>query len=139
MNKENLDRIIQTLEENSSEKDAYFEFTYENDDYCHIKSNQDGILVFAKELLRSVEDFEEMSHTQYASIDIKTNDWFIDGNVFAPYIEPIYCTRGKIINKPTTKETFKDRATGYLILGFFILLVGCGIIGFVEILSWIFN
>jgi hypothetical protein len=137
MKEEDLNSVIEILSRNVSEENAHFEFTYDDNEYCHVRSNIDGILIFTKELLSTVYDFKENHENLKKGIPIKTSDWFInDDDFFAPFITPLYVEIKKIKRIEPYKETLKDKLLPYfLMLCLLIFIIGF-FSGIFQLLSW---
>ncbi len=142
MKEEELNKVIQVLEQNSSDKNAFFEFDYdEMPDYGCIRANKDGIITYAKELLRATKEFKfDSEHKENEkNVKIKTGDWYVDDEFILPYINPVFKKRIDLEKKKPIKETLKSRITGVIAILTLISIIGCIVVGFVTIVNWIFN
>ena len=138
MKEEDLDKVIGILEQNSSEEDAHFEFTFDNDDFFHIKSNKEGIILFSKEILKTIKGFKNTQDVSRNIVNLSYSSWLINNDIFAPYVEPVYERRENIITSEPEKTTWKAKFFSYLLVIILLVVVASFLIGFIEILNWIF-
>lgn len=134
-----LNKTITILENHCNVDEAYFEFDYYDPDYVTIKSNKDGLMAFSLELIKACSKFDQLNGKENLYMNIK--DWFVDeDNVFAPVITPFYSSRQDIMSKPLPKkkEPFAYHLTSIGLSALLCIIVGCFIIGFIQILMWIF-
>ncbi len=138
MELKDLNNTISLLESHCDTNDAYFEFDY-SPDYVTIKSNKDGLMAFSLELIKAYSRFDQLDKKESLYMNMK--DWFVDeDNIFAPVITPFYSVRQDIKSnpQPKKKDSFADRLTSIVLGALLCILVGCFIIGLIQILIWIF-
>lgn len=58
-----LDEIIKRFEEMSSQEDAYFDSSY-NEDFGYAKGNRDGLILYATEFLKAARAIENKKFEQ---------------------------------------------------------------------------
>lgn len=141
MKEEYLNKIIEVLEKNSSEDDAYFEYTYdeETDENYLIKSNKEGIKMFALELLKVANNFNEFKQddNKLQSIKLDAKDWFIGDEVMPTFIEPLFINRNEVVKPKHDQHSWKDNLIGFGIMAFLTLCVVSAIIGFITLIGMI--
>ena len=137
MEKEELNRIIEKIENNNSKDKAFFGVhSMENGDEAYIKANKNGLELFAVELLKaSLKSDEIIEDSEKSIITFDPKEKWITGNIWIGYIEP------KIEDRIDVKEelynrTWKDKIVEYgcfTIIGIGILIFIAGIF---AVLSW---
>ncbi len=139
MKEEDLNKVIDILEQNSSEEDAYFEFTYGNDDFFHVKSNKDGIVLFSKEILKTISSFSNTHNIERNYIKMNSSIWLRNDNIFAPFVEPVYVKRKDIeLSNTEEKQPWKDKIVLIILVLVLIIFVIGFITGIVQIFHRIF-
>jgi len=137
LEKEELNRIIESLENSSSKVKASFGLHYrDGEDEMHIKANKDGFELFAAELLKVSRDSEDIiKNTEKNYIEFGyLNEW-IDGELIA-YIKPISENRNEIKQEEPIARNYKDDALQFgCILGIGILILSI-CVGFYTIVKW---
>jgi len=145
MKKQELNTIIDILELNSSEEKGYIDLDYdpiENNgeelSSC-IRSNKDGLLLLARELLVSFRKINE-SKNEIDIIKINGGDWFgHDIKESFSIIKPIYKFREDIvISKPYT-ETLKDKLAPFFLMITLLLFIIGVLGGIFQIIVWTKN
>jgi len=63
MTDKELDEIIKRFEEMSSQEDAYFDSSY-NEDFGYAKGNRDGLILYATEFLKAARAIENRKFEQ---------------------------------------------------------------------------
>lgn len=137
MTKEDLNKIIEQLEKQSSKDKATFGLYFEdNEDEMHIKANKDGFELFACELLKASRDSEDVIQNQEKNyIDIGFNEKWIEGELIS-YIKPISESRTDKITDKRYKESFKDTVFKYGCLVIIGIIIFSLIIGIYTVFSW---
>lgn len=139
MTKEELDKIIESIEQGYLESEAYFDSEF-NEDFGMAKGNKVGLILYAKEFLKAAKSIDERkfdeSETEIYNPDFK---WIkgIDSNPFE-YIEVTRKLPGEIHDKKGYNESWKDKLFN---LGCLILLVFAIILTFVGLfhfIKWLF-
>jgi hypothetical protein len=137
LNPEQLQGVIDSLQKTSDEKTALFSLDDVGQDQYVINANEQGLHLFASELLQASLQLREFAGDSNKTISLDTNVcWKMGHN----YISTI---------KATSKESFSDTATTdlnpwkdrlYTIGCFSILalLVISTIVGLIVIMKWIF-
>lgn len=142
MKNDDLNTIIEILELNSSEEKGYIDLDYDpienNADELSscIRSNKDGLLLFAKELLKGFRKIND-SKNEIDLIKIDGGDWLgHDIKDSVSLIKPIYKMRDDIeISKPYI-EKWSDKLVPYLLI-FGLLLFIIGVLGGIfQIIGW---
>ena len=145
MKKQELNTIIDILELNSSEEKGYIDLYYDSIEINEerfssgIRSNKEGLLLFAKELLIGFRKIDN-SKNEIDIIKIDGGDWFgHDIKDSTSFIKPIYKTRDDIeISKPYI-EKWNDKLVPYFLM-FGLLLFIIGVVGGVfQIIDWSIN
>lgn len=142
--KEELDIIIEKLEAMSSVEDAFFLYDYEvsikKSGFIH--SNKEGLILYAKELLKASKRFEDfkLNKSEEETIFLETSDWYLHGKKrIIPYIKPIYKSR-KLLKEPISfKEKIKEKISLISYFLTIIIIVGLVFIGFLQTIDWIKN
>lgn len=137
MRKEELSKIIEQLENQSSKDKATFGLHFrENEDEMHIKANKDGFELFACELLKASRDSEEVINNKEKNyIDFGFKENWIEGELIA-YIKPISENRSDKTEDKPYKESFKDAVFRYGCLAAIGLIILSVIIGIYTIFTW---
>jgi hypothetical protein len=140
MTNEDLDKIIDIIEEECSESEAYFDSEI-NEDFGIAKGNKSGLLLYAKEFLKAVVEIDkrkfEEGEMEVYNPDFKWIDG-IDSNPFR-YIQITKKLRGEIKdNKQTEKESWKSKLfrIGCVVIIIFALILT--LIGFITFMKWTF-
>lgn len=142
MKKEELNKIIETLESSHSMDDAYVAiYQYGDDpDESYAKANKEGLALLAIQLLKGSRDFDEIvANDEESVIPIDYNEEWIDGDVFIKYVKPVD-KKGKLIREEEASHegTFLDKLLPFGCIGVIILIVISTIIGLISIFNWIF-
>ncbi len=138
MNKAELDKMIQKIENENPKDKAFFGVHYINDDddLC-IKANKYGLELFANELLKASRDANEIIESDDKNfINFDYKEKWITGDIWIRYIEPKAEDRVDLIEEKH-KKTWKDNAAEkgcLLTIGLVILIF---IIGIKTVFSWI--
>ncbi|UUC44741.1 hypothetical protein [Flavobacterium cerinum] len=143
MEKEELDKIIQSLTNNNAEDKASFGLYYgegEDEDEMHIKANKEGFELFAAELLKASRDSETIiNNTEKNYIDFEWRKEWMSGEMIA-YIKPVSEARNEIKEDTTPHvESFKDKMFKYGCLSLIAIVVIGAVIGFYTIFRWLFG
>ncbi len=141
MKEEDLNKVIQILEQNSSEEDAYFEFYFEDlPDFETIQANKDGLIVYAISLLKATKQFE-LRNLQREEGDIdnlikfEIGAWYANESDSLPYIKPIFQKRNEIVKPQIYKATWKETIyESGCVLGLIILIIVI-VVGFLVIFN----
>lgn len=141
MEERDLNKIIETLDKNSSKDNGYFDLDYksfnEEEEFSScIRSNKDGLPLYAKELLISLRKIND-SNDKIESIRINGEEWLgYDIKGSASLIRPIYKSRKEIDCSNPYKKSIKDKLTPYIFLLLVTLFI-MGILGGIfQIISW---
>ncbi|QRM90060.1 hypothetical protein FG167_12735 [Lacinutrix sp. WUR7] len=141
MKDEELNKIIDILEINGSEEHGYFDLDYERvntkgeEFSACIRTNKDGIVLFAKELLISLKTMNNLKEKNEV-IKIEGKDWLgYDIKDMCSLIQPIYKNRSEInISKPY-KSSFKDNLVGWSFMFLLGVMIVLSIIGIIQIIN----
>ncbi len=140
MTKEELQKIINSFDEETLKKQAVFGVSQYGggSDESFIRANKQGLELFALKLLKSARDTEMvLSSKEKNIIPLNYDENWIDENsdTFIQYIEPI-------ADSQKSKVNIKNNLTNKIItLGFqigFIFLIITILIGIGTIIGWIF-
>ncbi len=141
MKEEGLNKVIEILERNSSEDDAYFEYTYdeETEETYVIKSNKDGLKTFALELLKIANSFSEFKNNdkKFQPIKLDVKEWFIGDEVMPTFIEPLFINRNEMVVPKPFEHSWKDDFFGFGLILFLTICVVLAIIGFITLIGMI--
>ncbi len=143
LNQEELQQIIEKFDESNLKKNALFGIfqTSEFGDEYFIKANEEGLLVFVLQLLKSTQTSikqKDNLHQELLHLDV-TEDW-IDENstVIIEYIEFNSKEQADLTFNTPIKESFKDQLLPYgcllIVISLFILVI----IGLSTVFDWIF-
>lgn len=141
MKKEELNKIIESLESSNSIDDAYLAlYQYGGGpDESFAKANKEGLELLAVQLLKASRDFEEIvADDEKNVIPLDYEEDWIDGDIFIQYVEPVDKKGKQIREEESHKETFFDRLVPFGCIGGIILIVISAIIGLISIFKWIF-
>jgi len=142
MKEEELNKVIKILEANSSEKDAFFMYDYE-DDFIKdgfIHANKDGLVLFAKELLKGVEKFDEvrLNNEKEKSIYLEVSGWYFWMKKSPkPHIKPLFKSREILIEPKSTKQKIRERLSKFSYILFIAGIIFLVFAGFFNVLDWI--
>lgn len=138
MNKEELNHIIEELESNNSNDEAYFAINQYGGgvDESYIQANKAGLELLAAQLLKVSIEFDDPSVVNGGRI----NSWdyhqsWLGGEIFIEYIQPVEKRQEKIAT--VYNPNFIQRLL--LPIGCFgiaIILVGTFIAGIVTVIGW---
>lgn len=109
LNKDNLQKIIDELEETNSKEDAYFGiFKYGNSpDKSYIKGNKQGLELYAAKLLKASRDVNEaVADKEKALIPVDFHETWLDGETKIQYIEPSIRSREQVKAVPDSPVHF---------------------------------
>lgn len=130
-----LSEIIEHLEQNTSKEDGYFELCEEDEGYIlYIKSNNDGLKLFATELLKAAAEIEKNeSIPNKIKLNINENEEWFEGF-------PIeYVKQANRDTKPKNYEqTFSDKMKGFDCVVIGIIVLTAMFIGFKTMFNWLF-
>jgi len=137
LKKEDLNKIIEQLENQSSKDTATFGLYFQdNEDEMHIKANKDGFELFACELLKASRDSEDVIKNKEKNyIDFGFKEKWIEGELIG-YIKPISESRTDKIKDKPYKESFKDSVFKYGCLVIIGVIIFSIIIGIYSIFTW---
>lgn len=131
MTNKELEEIIKEFEKISSEEDAYFGSSY-NEDFGYAKGNRDGLILYAIEFLKAARDIDNRKFEEGDKEMYNPNFSWIknpNANPFR-YIQVTHKKRSEIAEtEKLNKDTWKDKAIGIgciaiLIFGIFLIFVG---------------
>jgi hypothetical protein len=137
LEKDELQKIINHLESNSSKEEAYFGiFQYGGGpDESFVKANKQGLELFAADMLKASRDANDiLADKEKTIIPLDFEEDWIDGDTFVQYVEP---SIEKKENVPYIR-TWRDQAQEYFFVGILLLVVTSIIVGFITIISWFF-
>ena len=130
-----LSEIIAHLEQNTSKENGYFELCEEDEGYIlYIKSNKDGLKLFATELLKAADEIEKNElFPNKIKLDINENEEWFEGF-------PIeYVKQTNRDSEPNNYEqTFSDKMKGFGCVVIGIIVVIAMFIGFKTMFNWLF-
>lgn len=144
MNTPGLRAVIQQLKETNLKENAYLGFFYNDDDCetCYIKANKEGLELYATKLLEASLEMDRRAFVENKkevfNLSLK---WFVKHSDFEfSFIELVQKTKDEIIGpiKKEYNQTWKDKLSGYGILGCFILALISMFTGIVVIITWFF-
>lgn len=141
MKKEELNKIIESLESSCSMDDAYIAmYQYGGGpDESFAKANKEGLELLAVQFLKASRDFDEIVNDDEKNvIPLDYEEDWIDGDIFIQYVEPVDKTGKQIKEEKPQDETFFDRLVPFGCIGGIILIVISAIIGLISIVKWIF-
>lgn len=140
MNKEELNRIIELLENSNSKEEAYFSIQEygggPNESF--IKANKDGLELYAAQLLKASLNSDEIINDEIKNlIPLEYEEGWIEGETFIHYVEPI---DGKEIDNEKEKynETFIDKLIPIGCIIILLVIIVSAIVGVVSIFKWLF-
>ena len=140
MNKEELNRIIELLENSNSKEEAYFAIQEygggPNESF--IKANKDGLELYAAQLLKASLNSDEIINDEIKNlIPLEYEEGWVEGEIFIHYVEPI---DGKEIDneKEKYKETFIDKLIPIGCITILLVIIVSAIVGVVSIFKWLF-
>ncbi len=138
MDKIELEKIIEKLEQNVSEENGTFGLYYrDGEDECHIKANKDGFELFAIELLKASKNAESIIENKEKDyIPLGFNSKWLEGEVMIAYIKPILEKRGEMIADKTHIPTIKDDLLKFGCFAILGILAISLIIGIYTIITW---
>lgn len=140
MEKQELDKIINLLENNNSKDIASFGFYFrEGEDEMHLKANPSGLELFAAKLLKASRDAIEISQSEKNYIPIGFDEKWIQGDQMLSYIKPVIENRQAIKTDFPKEKTIKDKVLQWgclILIGIIILSI---IIGLITIFNWFFT
>ena len=143
MNKQELQSIIDQLTANYSEANAFFGILQYGGgvDESYIEANEEGLTLFAIELLKASRDAQNLADAideKVYIIELHDDVWLKEGDVSINYIKPSLAKRSQRTAKEEYRETWKDVGLAYGCLG----LIGVGfvltLIGLITTIQWIF-
>lgn len=130
-----LSEIITHLEQNTSKENGYFELCEEDEGYMiYIKGNNDGLKLFATELLKAAAEIEKSeSIPNKIKLNINENEEWFEGF-------PIeYVKQANRDTKPNNYEqTFSDKMKGFGCVVIGIIVLTAMFIGFKTMFNWLF-
>lgn len=140
MTNEELDKIIDRIEQDCLESEAYFDSDF-NADFGMAKGNKVGLLLYAKEFIKAARSIDErkfdQGETEVYNPDFK---WIMneDANPFQ-YIKVTRKLPGEIHNKGNEqKQSWKGKLYGVgcvVLLIFTLILI---LVGLYQFIKWIF-
>ena len=145
MKREDLISVKKILEKELDEsQEAYFGVYY-LDDYCNtfIKANKKGVVMFTKELLDILRDFDFhlSKEDHYATIKFKKGEWFDKkAPINLGWVEPLNKTRVKILEE--NESYFKSNKKWYhktlefIVNGLIKVFI---LIGFIQTIIWLYK
>lgn len=135
MSNQELEEIIQKLESLNKEEDAFFGvYQYGGaPDESYIKGNKEGLIRFAKELLKSSAKKVDLENKTYYTLE--DNDW-IDGmsDVYIDYIEVVDSTT---YFKSIENNNQSHSGIAFGCLFFAVVILTVFVIGIITIIKWI--
>ena len=137
----NEKEIIDTLDSDSSEKESFFGFCYEEhyQDNEHIKANRDGLIRFASFLLRIAYNIEpKKSESSENVFPIDQSFSLPNEGLLIHYIKLIDKKKSDYSVEPEEKTSWKDQIIPIGCIGIVILFIISGIIGIGTIIQWLF-
>lgn len=142
MKKEELNKIIESLESSNSVDDAHLAiYQYGGGpDESYAKANKEGLELLAVQLLKASRDFDEIVNDDEKNIILLDyeEDW-LKGDVFIHYVEPVD-KAGKPLKRKNEAytEKFSDQLVPLGCFGIILIIVISTIVGLVSIFNWIF-
>lgn len=142
MNKNDLQDIIDKLQKEDRKEKAYFGiFEYgSRSSESYIKSNKQGLELFALELLKAARDTEELlkNETEKSIFPLGFDEDWVDNNcsTYIQYIEPTKEIRTNVKQVPYV-ETWKDKTMKYGCICAFLMVIISVIVGIMTIVRWI--
>ncbi len=136
MNDQKLEELIHDLESLNDEGNAYFGIQQYGGgpDESFVQGNREGLIRFAKELLKASTKTEEIDGKIIYLIDDE-NEWIDDmSEVGIDYIEKVDVSGDFLENSPSTN---RDGMTGIGCIIAFVLIIMLVIIGVVTVFSWL--
>ena len=142
MKENQLKDLINSLEFEDTNEDAYLGIFYQHED-TFIRANSKGILKLVTSLLKSLKDFDfHLSKEDHFSIiKLDKGNWFDKEGIIIDCIEPTNETRNEINKVYKNEDTSKwyDSVTSFFFAFFFIFLIISFFTGVFTTLKWSYN
>ncbi|NLT49611.1 MAG: hypothetical protein GXX85_01685 [Ignavibacteria bacterium] len=142
MNKEELTKIIDQIEDKSKSKDTTFGiFVYGGgEDESYIKANKQGLELFAVNLLKAACEIDEksgLSENLKIPLDYEA-DWIDkESSIFLQYVE-LSEKKPEYVKNENDKDNWKERALRFGCLAGLFIIVSVFILGMVSFFKILF-
>ena len=137
MEKEELNKIIEKIENENSKEKAFFGIhNLEAGDELFIRANKYGLELFANELLKASRNTDEIiGNSKKNILTFDPKEKWITGDIWVAYIEPKAENRIDIKDEPYVRN-WKDKIVEYGFLTILGLIVLIFIVGVKAVFSW---
>lgn len=140
LDREELNRIIELLENTNSKEDAYLALHQYGGgtDESFAKANKEGLELFAAQLLKASLESENIINDEKKNIiPLDYDEEWIDGDIFIQYIEPTN-KKGHEAKEGLYKETIFDKLIPIGCIGGLVVIIVSAVVGIISIFKWIF-
>ncbi|ARV08643.1 hypothetical protein BTO05_02930 [Winogradskyella sp. PC-19] len=128
-----LDQIIKILGESAHQNEAYFGIT--GNDFPDIQANEDGLIPFARQLLKAVKLFEDRKLNNNESIPINKGNWcYLYGAL--ENVIPVYDNRYEFLKSREKPSALKEKIKGIIFVIFLVIIIFFTLIGIFELIGW---